>query len=50
MNKIRPNLWFDTQAEDAARFYTDVFKDSKLGAVARYPEPVKRSTASPPAQ
>ena len=37
MNKIRPNLWFDTQAEDAARFYTGVFKDSKLGAVTRYP-------------
>jgi predicted 3-demethylubiquinone-9 3-methyltransferase (glyoxalase superfamily) len=31
------NLWFDTQAEEAARFYTDVFKRSKLGAVTRYP-------------
>ena len=38
MTKIRPNLWFDTQAEDAARFYTDIFKDSKLGTVTRYPE------------
>jgi predicted 3-demethylubiquinone-9 3-methyltransferase (glyoxalase superfamily) len=35
---IRPNLWFDTQAEDAARFYTSVFKDSKLGAMTYYPE------------
>jgi len=38
MNKIRLNLWFDTQAEDAARFYTSIFKDSVLGAVTRYPE------------
>ena len=37
MNNIRTNLWFDTQAEEAARFYTDVFKDSRLGAIARYP-------------
>ena len=35
---IRTNLWFDTQAEEAARFYTGVFKDSKLGAITRYPE------------
>lgn len=34
---IRANLWFDTRAEDAARFYTGVFKDSKLGAITRYP-------------
>lgn len=35
MNRIRPNLWFDTQAEDAARFYTGIFKDSKLGSITR---------------
>ncbi|RLT38804.1 MAG: VOC family protein [Chloroflexi bacterium] len=38
MSRIRANLWFDTQAEDAARLYVDVFKDSKLGGIARYPE------------
>ena len=38
MNKIRPNLWFDTEAEEAARFYTGIFKDSKLGNITRYPE------------
>lgn len=37
MKRIRANLWFDTQAEDAAHFYTAVFKDSKLGAITRYP-------------
>jgi predicted 3-demethylubiquinone-9 3-methyltransferase (glyoxalase superfamily) len=29
-------LWFDTQAEGAATFYTGIFKDAKLGAVHRY--------------
>ena len=48
MNKIRPNLWFDTQAEDAARFYTGIFKDSKLGAIARYPEAGQEITGKPP--
>lgn len=30
-------LWFDTQALDAATFYTDLFADSALGSVMRYP-------------
>jgi predicted 3-demethylubiquinone-9 3-methyltransferase (glyoxalase superfamily) len=29
-------LWFDTQAEEAATFYTSIFKDAKLGRVHRY--------------
>lgn len=37
MQKITPNLWFDTQAEEAARFYISVFKNSKINAVTRYP-------------
>jgi predicted 3-demethylubiquinone-9 3-methyltransferase (glyoxalase superfamily) len=36
MQKITPFLWYDTQAEDAAKFYTSVFKNSKLGEIARY--------------
>jgi predicted 3-demethylubiquinone-9 3-methyltransferase (glyoxalase superfamily) len=36
--KITPNLWFDTQAEEAAGFYTSVFKNSRIVSVARYPE------------
>ena len=35
--KNRVNLWFDTQGEEAARFYTSVFKDSKMGTITRYP-------------
>ncbi|NMC77963.1 MAG: VOC family protein [Chloroflexi bacterium] len=36
MQKITPFLWFDHQAEEAANFYTAIFKDSKIGTVARY--------------
>ena len=36
--KIVPNLWFDTEAEAAAEFYTSVFPNSRVLAVARYPE------------
>ncbi len=38
MQKITPFLWFDDQAEDAAKFYVSVFKNSKMGEVNRYPE------------
>jgi len=36
--RITPNLWFDTEAEEAAEFYTSVFKDSRIVNVARYTE------------
>jgi predicted 3-demethylubiquinone-9 3-methyltransferase (glyoxalase superfamily) len=36
--KITPCLWFDSQAEEAARFYTSIFKNSKIGAISRYGE------------
>jgi len=36
MQKITPFLWFDTQAEAAADFYTSVFPDSKITNVQRY--------------
>jgi predicted 3-demethylubiquinone-9 3-methyltransferase (glyoxalase superfamily) len=35
-SRITPFLWFDTQAEAAAQFYTAIFPNSKLGRVARY--------------
>jgi len=34
--KITPYLWFDDQAEEAANFYTSIFKDSKIEEVTRY--------------
>ncbi|WP_127126350.1 VOC family protein [Georgenia sp. SYP-B2076] len=36
MQKIIPNLWFDTQAEEAANFYISVFGDGKITSVMRY--------------
>ncbi|MGA9852525.1 MAG: VOC family protein [Gammaproteobacteria bacterium] len=36
MSKITPFLWFDSQAEEAAKFYVSIFKDSKIGMVSRY--------------
>jgi predicted 3-demethylubiquinone-9 3-methyltransferase (glyoxalase superfamily) len=38
MQKITPFLWFDNQAEEAARFYTSVFKNSKIGRILHYDE------------
>ena len=37
MQKITPFLWFDNQAEEAAKFYTSIFKNSKIENIARYP-------------
>jgi predicted 3-demethylubiquinone-9 3-methyltransferase (glyoxalase superfamily) len=38
LQRITPNLWFDTEAEEAADFYTSVFENSRIVSVARYPE------------
>ena len=38
MQKISPFLWFDGKAEEAAEFYTSVFKNSKILNIARYGE------------
>src|SRR5207244_8823346 len=38
MQKITPFLWFDGKAEEAAKFYTSIFKDSKITKVTRYGE------------
>jgi predicted 3-demethylubiquinone-9 3-methyltransferase (glyoxalase superfamily) len=42
--KIVPNLWFDTEAEEAAEFYTSVFDNSRIVHVTRYPESGPRET------
>jgi predicted 3-demethylubiquinone-9 3-methyltransferase (glyoxalase superfamily) len=34
--KITPFLWFDTQAEQAARFYTAIFRNSRINQISRY--------------
>jgi len=38
MDKIGTCLWFDGEAEAAARLYTGIFKNAKLGRIARYPK------------
>jgi len=47
MPKITPFLWFNHQAEDAARFYTSIFKNSKIGRILRYSEGVAKATGQP---
>ena len=36
MQKITPCLWFDNKAEEAANFYTSIFKNSKISNITRY--------------
>ncbi|WP_164215537.1 VOC family protein [Virgibacillus sp. YIM 98842] len=36
IQKITPNLWFDTQAKQAAELYTSIFENSRIGKITRY--------------
>lgn len=47
MQKITPFLWFSTEAEEAAKFYTSVFKNSKITHVARYSEAGAKAAHQP---
>ncbi len=47
MQKITPFLWFDNQAEEAAKFYTSVFKNSKIGRILRYDEVSAKAAGRP---
>ena len=38
LQRITPCLWFDDQGEEAAKFYTGIFKNSKIGKISRYGE------------
>jgi predicted 3-demethylubiquinone-9 3-methyltransferase (glyoxalase superfamily) len=44
--KIVPMLWFDSNAEEAARFYTSIFPGSRIGAITRYAEGGMRPAGS----
>ncbi len=46
-NRITPCLWLDTQAEEAARFYTGIFKNSRIVTVSRYTEAGKEVHGKP---
>ena len=45
MQKIVPNLWFDTEAEEAANFYLSVFEDSRIVSITHYNEAVPQRPA-----
>src|SRR6267143_1571947 len=47
MQRISPFLWFDSQAEEAARFYTSIFKNSKIGTITRYGESAAATSGRP---
>jgi predicted 3-demethylubiquinone-9 3-methyltransferase (glyoxalase superfamily) len=45
--KITPFLWFDNQAEEAAKFYASVFKNSRITSVVRYDEAGAKAAGRP---
>jgi predicted 3-demethylubiquinone-9 3-methyltransferase (glyoxalase superfamily) len=48
MQRIAPCLWFDDQAEEAAKFYVGIFKSSKIGQISRYGEAGHEFHGKPP--
>ena len=48
LHKITPFLWFDSEAEEAATFYTGIFPDSKITHVSRYGEEGQEIHGKPP--
>ena len=47
IQKITPFLWFNDNAEQAVKFYTSVFKKSKIGHITRYGEEAAKCTGRP---
>jgi predicted 3-demethylubiquinone-9 3-methyltransferase (glyoxalase superfamily) len=47
MQKITPFLWFGDKAEEAANFYTSIFKNSKIGTITRYREAAANASGRP---
>lgn len=47
MKKITPFLWFNNEAEEAAKFYTSIFKNSKITHIARYTESGSKAAHQP---
>ena len=48
MSMITPFLWFDTEAEEAARFYVSVFPNSRITKVTRYPKSAEQASGKTP--
>src|SRR5207247_7844212 len=47
MQRITPFLWFDNQAEEAVKFYTSIFRNSRIGKIARYGEEGEQVSGRP---
>jgi predicted 3-demethylubiquinone-9 3-methyltransferase (glyoxalase superfamily) len=47
MQKITTFFWFDDKAEEAANFYTSVFKNSRITGVTRYDEAASKAAGRP---
>lgn len=47
MQRITSCLWFDSRAEEAAKFYTSLFKNSNIGKAARYDEASSKASGQP---
>src|SRR5260370_9381828 len=48
MKKVNAFLWFDSEAEEAAKFYVGIFKNSKIGKITRYPKEAAEKIGRPP--
>jgi predicted 3-demethylubiquinone-9 3-methyltransferase (glyoxalase superfamily) len=48
MKKVNAFLWFDSEAEEAAKFYVEIFKNSKIGRITRYPKEAAEKIGRPP--
>src|SRR6266513_597928 len=46
--KISPFLWYDNQAEQAAKFYVSIFKNSKIGKTTYYEKEAAEKIGRPP--
>src|SRR6266702_6052935 len=47
MQKITPFLWFDDNAQEAVKFYTSIFKNSRIGKIARYDKAGEKAAGRP---
>jgi predicted 3-demethylubiquinone-9 3-methyltransferase (glyoxalase superfamily) len=50
VHRITPCLWFDNQAEEAAIFYTGIFKNSRIVNVSHYTDAGRMCTTGPRAR
>jgi len=47
MQQITPFLWFNNNAEKAVKFYTSIFKNSKIGKISRYDVAASKASGQP---